>query len=890
MVESAPEPTSRKKDVRHIQLEEEKVFIQLDDEGVRETKQWVLDTGATNHMSGSRAAFAELDTDVCGTVRFGDNSVTRIEGCGTVLFVCKNGEHQVLSNVYYIPRLTANIVSVGQLNEAGHEILINKEGVMKVKDPCGRLLAHVPRKANRLFVLNITIAQPVCLSVRAEEEAWKWHARLGHLNFQAMRTLARKEMVRGLPELTQVNQLCEGCMASKQRRTPFPAKVEHSAERVLELVHGDLCGPISPPTPSGSKYFLLLVDDSSRYMWVKILCSKDQAAAAIKQFQAEAEAETGKKLGALRTDRGGEFTSVDFMEYCTENGIRRQLTAPCLPQQNGVVERRNGTVVATARSLLKAKGLPGWLWGEAVATAVYLLNRSPTKGVKGMTPYEAWFGKKPAVHHLRTFGCIVYVKNTKPNLKKLEDRGQRMVFIGCEKGSKAYRAYDPTTGKVVITRDVVFDEGTQWDWSGMENLETGSDAGSGDSFTVEYPVEENRRAIEGEEGQERTPSVQSQLEPLVGGNIEEEEPVTPVVAQFAPAADPSPIQFVSPPSNIDENFDADHAHPDYGESPVRFRTLDNIIGQVTPPGQAARDLDRVELLAVSADEPASLAEAMKHECWRRAMAKELAAIEENKTWTLTDLPADRRAIGLKWVFKVKRDEKGAVVRHKARLVVKGYSQRQGIDYDEVFAPVARMEAIRLLVSLAAHEGWEVHHMDVKSAFLNGELKEEVFVEQPPGFLDPNNDHKVFKLHKALYGLHQAPRAWNHKLDESLISLGFKRSPSEHAIYCKEEGAGRLVVGVYVDDLIITGTNSQAIQKLKKEMTHLFKMSDLGLLHYYLGIEVKQSTEGISLCQKAYTRKIREGWNGRLQCLSNSHGAKIEANQGKWQSTGGCNPV
>ncbi|WVZ63449.1 hypothetical protein U9M48_013080 [Paspalum notatum var. saurae] len=362
-----------------------------------------------------------------------------------------------------------------------------------------------------------------------------------------------------------------------------------------------------------------------------------------------------------------------------------------------------------------------------------------------------------------------------------------MVFIGYEKGSKAYRAYDPTTGKVVITRDVVFDEGTQWDWSGMENLETGSDAGSGDSFTVEYPVEENRRAIEGEEGQERTPSIQSQLEPLVGGNIEEEEPVTPVVAQFAPVADPSPIQFLSPPSNIDENFDADHAHPDY-----------------------ARDLDRVELLAVSADEPASLAEAMKHECWRRAMAKELAAIEENKTWTLTDLPADRRAIGLKWVFKVKRDEKGAVVRHKARLVVKGYSQQQGIDYDEVFAPVAHMEAIRLLVSLAAHEGWEVHHMDVKSAFLNGELKEEVFVEQPPGFLDPNIDHKVFKLHKALYGLHQAPRVWNHKLDESLISLGFKRSPSEHAIYCKEEG-----------------------------------------------IEVKQSTEGISLCQKAYARKILE---------------------------------
>ena len=235
---------------------------------------------------------------------------------------------------------------------------------MKVMDPYRRLLAQVPCK-------------PVCLSARAEEEAWKWHTRMGHLNFQAMRTLASKEMVRGLPVLTQVNQLCEGCMAGKQRQTPFPAKMEHKAEKVLELVYGDLCGPISPPTPSGSKYFLLLVDDRSRYMWVKILRSKDQAAATIKQFQAESEAETRKKLGTLCTDRGGEFTSVDFMEYCVESGIRRQLMAPYSLQQNGVVKSRNGTVVATMRSLMKAKGLPGYFWGEAVVTVVYLLNRSP---------------------------------------------------------------------------------------------------------------------------------------------------------------------------------------------------------------------------------------------------------------------------------------------------------------------------------------------------------------------------------------------------------------------------------------------------------------------------------------------------------------------------------
>jgi hypothetical protein len=244
------------------------------------------------------------------------------------------------------------------------------------------------------------------------------------------------------------------------------------------------------------------------------------------------------------------------------------------------------------------------------------------------------------------------------------------------------------------------------------------------------------------------------------------------------------------------------------------------------------------------------------------MEEELQAIEDNGTWTLTDLPQGRRAIGLKWVFKVKKDEHGAVVRYKARLVVKGYAQQQGVDYDEVFAPVARMEAVRLLLALAAQNGWEVHHMDVKTTFLNGELQEEVFVEQPPGFAKEGEEHKVLKLTKALYGLHQAPRAWNQKLDDELGILGFVKCPSDHAIYCRGEGGNRLIVGVYVDDLIITGAGINSILEFKQQMADVFKMSDLGLLSYYLGIEVKQSEKGIALSQGNYARKILE--KGRLQ--------------------------
>jgi transposase InsO family protein len=207
----------------------------------------------------------------------------------------------------------------------------------------------------------------------------------------------------------------------------------------------------------GNKYFLLLVDDLSRYMWVAMIPSKDRATVVIKGIQMRAKGESGLKLKALRTDCGGEFTMTEFADYCAAEGVHHQHTTPYNPQQNDVVERQNETVVVTDRSMLKAKGLPGWFWGEAVNTVVYVMNRCPTKSVDGMTPFEAWHEKKSAVHHLRTFECIVYVRNTMPHLKKLKDRGRNMIFVGYESDSKTYRAYDPITKHVHVTRDIVFD-------------------------------------------------------------------------------------------------------------------------------------------------------------------------------------------------------------------------------------------------------------------------------------------------------------------------------------------------------------------------------------------------------------------------------------------------
>jgi hypothetical protein len=369
-------------------LVEDKVSAQFGEGEKVECRRWVLDTDATNHMTGYRSAFSELNLNIHSTLRFGDGSVVQIEGFGTILFSGKNGERWTFVGVYFFPKLNTNIINVGQLDEIGFQTII-EGGVMKIRDVKHRLLTKVLQTLNWLYVLDVDVAKPVCLAARGSEDAWLWHIRFGHLNFLALRKLARDGMLCGLPKLEQADQVCGSCLTGKHRRVPFPHQAEYRAERALELVHVDLCGPISPATPSGSRYFFRLIDDNNRFMWLRTLHFKDQAGAAIKHFQWIAESEMGCHLRAFRTDRGGEFTSIEFAEYYVEQGVRRQLTAPYSPQQNGIVERQNQMVVGRARCLFKSKGLLGWLWGEAMTMVIYLLNQSPMRSVEGNTPFEA---------------------------------------------------------------------------------------------------------------------------------------------------------------------------------------------------------------------------------------------------------------------------------------------------------------------------------------------------------------------------------------------------------------------------------------------------------------------------------------------------------------------
>ncbi|WKA00249.1 hypothetical protein VitviT2T_018628 [Vitis vinifera] len=608
------------------------------------------------------------------------------------------------------------------------------------------------------------------------DESVVWHKRYGHFNLKSLRFMQEAGMVEDMPEILVNAQTCESCELGKQQRQPFPQNMSKRATHKLELIHSDICGPMSTTSLSNNVYFALFIDDLSRMTWVYFLKTKSQVLFVFKSFKKMVETQSGQNVKVLRTDNGGEYISKEFNVFCQEAGIVHQLTAPYSPQQNGISERKNRTVMEMARCMLFEKKLPKLLWAEAVNTSVYLLNKLPTKSVQSKTPIEAWSGVKPSVKHLKVFGSFCYLHVPSVKRGKLDERAEKGVFVGYAAESKGYRIYSLSRMKIVISRDVHFDENSYWNWD-LKKVH-------------KYD--------------QTTPSI---LEPAIESTIIE----GPLDVE---TTSDTPVLKMRPLSDVYERCNLVHAEP-------------------TCYTEAARFLE-----------------------WIEAMKAEIDAIERNGTWKLTELPEAKNAIGVKWVFRTKFNSNGSIFRHKARLVVKGFAQVAGVNYGDTFAPVARHDTIRLLLALAGQMGWKVYHLDVKSTFLIGILLEEIYVQQPEGFEVIGHEHKVYKLHKALYGLKQAPRARYSRIDSHLIQLGFRRSENEATLYLKQNDDGlQLVVSLYVDDMLVTGSNVKLLADFKMEMQDVFEMSDLGIMNYFLGMEIYQCSWGIFISQRKYAMDI-----------------------------------
>lgn len=661
----------------------------------------------------------------------------------------------------------------------------------------------------------------------------RWHSRFGHLNSRDLNSLSSKGMVRGLDLKMPKDFKCMTCAVGKISTKSFPSYSQVNTKAVLELVHTDLCGPFRVRSQGGALYLMTITDDYSRFIFTYFLKNKCDAFEVFKLFTAMAEKQSGRKSMKVRSDNGKEYLNSRFKEFFEKNGVLHQTTISHTPQQNGVAERANRTLIEMARCMLHESGLPPSLWAEAVNTAAYIRNRSPTKVLGEVTPYEKWYSKKPSVAHFKTFGCDAVVLQKQRTGGKLEPKGLKMKFVGYENFSKGYRLFNTERREIVKARDVIFFE------SSFENAESTSKTVDELNVNIFYPANE----IDGGDASNDVATDDVQQDDNFETASEEE-------TQYESETEIEQSDAGGTQSN-ETQLKRGRGRPKLIRTKMKGRPRKVYV------------TDR-ELLNTIVEDPQTLKEALKSDEadeWKKAMNAEYQSIIKNKTWDLVDRPKSGNIIGSKWVFSIKRRADGTVERYKARLVAQGCSQRYQVDYHETFAPVVRHSTIRIVLALAVQHELLIHHIDIVAAYLNGDLEDDVYMEQPPMFKDPNNERKVCKLKKALYGLRQAGREWNRKVTEIILSMNFQRCQTDNCVYFQRDGDCIVIIALYVDDMILAASTKEKINEIITKLNNEVEADDRGPISFYLGMQIERDGErgSIRIHQEEYTKQLLQNW-------------------------------
>ena len=583
----------------------------------------------------------------------------------------------ILRGVWHIPKLSRNLFSVGRFTKDVGPVTFESDGCfVKTKGMQWKLGVREGKGLFKLCMTPISTDEANVTSssgCHGDTTSYLWHLRLGHIGYSGLDTIVRKNYGVGI-DLASVKQweLCNGCALGKQTRVSFMPKSPHHAKKLLEVIHSDVCGPMQSTTFSGKRYFVTFTDEYSHFTTVFLLRNKSEVADKFAEFVAFAETQTGKVVKALRCDNGGEYTSSEMAKFCKRRGIEQKFTPPYTPQLNGVAERMNRTLVECARCMIEHAGLPKTYWGEAVMTSAFLRNRCPTRGTAmDKSPYQVWTGRKPMLTNLKVFGCHAFVTVPKEKRSKFDARSVRCRFLGYSEHEKAYRFEEVDSNRVLVSRDAKFMEDT-------------FDGGRCDRRNNEVVVQDDDEATDQDSSQhdetdhEHEESAQEdEIEP---GNKRHQRTQSLEKATEVPRSKRhSRYQSLEEMSATAQDFEAAYVVDSVGEMPTTFES------------------------AMESNDAAK---------WKEACSLEMDSLKKNKTWTLVPLPKGRKAIGNRWVFRVKENQAGEVERYKARLVAKGFAQKYGIDYKETFAPMAKFTSIRILLSLAAKYGLTIHQMDV----------------------------------------------------------------------------------------------------------------------------------------------------------------------------------
>ncbi|XXG61102.1 hypothetical protein AAC387_Pa04g2839 [Persea americana] len=476
--------------------------------------------------------------------------------------------------------------------------------------------------------------------------------------------------------------------------------------------------------------------------------------------------------------------SSAFQQFLQNKGIISQRSCPYTPQQNGVAERKNRHLLDVTRSLLLESSVPTRFWVEALATAVHLINRMPTTTLENQSPYYRLYKTTPSYDDLHVFGSTCFVHLPSSERTKLTAQSAQCVFLGYAPFQKGFLCYDPHIRRFRTSRNVVLFE-NQYFFQTHIDLPKPSSVSlpgvSDDSSVVRF-----------------NPN-------FVYHRRNSTTPTTALPPDLPPV-------------------------PGSGHTSLRRSTRISV-----PPDRYGFSHTSLMATLSSSSIPQSYSQAVQDPCWNKAMQEELDALAQNHTWDIVPSPVGVKPIGCKWVFSLKLKSDGSLDRYKARLVALGNRQEYGIDYDETFAPVAKMTTVRTILAVAASQSWPLYQMDVKNAFLHGDLQEDVYMHLPKGC--SSNPGMVAKLRRSLYGLKQAPRAWFEKFQAALLRLDFRPSLYDPSMFLHHAPSGITILLVYVDDIVITGPNAGMIQQLQASLRESFQMKDLGPLHYFLGLEV-----------------------------------------------------
>ena len=587
-----------------------------------------------------------------------------------------------------------------------------------------------------------------------------------------------------------------------------------------------------------------------------------------------AERETKRKALSLRSDNGRDFENQRVDQLLSKRGLQHERSAPHVKQGNGIAERENRILCDTARTLLFNADLTRFerlrLWGEALNTAAYLRNRVPNKRTDEKTPYECWFNVKPDLSHLRVFGSPAFVKIPEVAPKKMDPRSRKTVFVGYDPNTdKILRLFDRTIGvarRVDRVSDVQVVD-TDADFTSVFNIS--SAAANNERDEKDGRGDGEHRDEEEENENEDIPEQERKEEEHEREDSEEEEE-----DHFRDAVDEPVQQSILKPVTFTIPHSTAGSQKQKPTPNVRIPTrvpptvVTRSKAKTTQAKALAQAAMSVALDPVSREDALARHDANK---WITAMDEEMHALHKNQTWSLVRKPAGKNLISAKWVLKSKTNPDGSLARRKARLVARGFSQTHGVDYFETFAPVVRYESVRCVLSLAAAKKMTVHQFDVKTAFLHGDIDEEVYMEQPAGYEDGTN--RVCKLRKSLYGMKQSPRKWNEKFTCFLAKEKLIAIPEDPCVFVRKTGTDILIVCLYVDDGLVAGTNSNQVTSFLSKLTSAFEVA-VDHANTYVGMEIHQDkkSQAIKINQRGFIGRVLERFG-----LADSQEAKTPMN-------------